>query len=426
MSINAGAKVRAGFDPHAEISRFFRIRSQTDALIASLLAEDMVIQSMPDVSPTKWHLAHTSWFFETFILIPHANQAPFNTAYNYLFNSYYEGAGPRYARAQRGLLVRPTVAEVKAYRAWVTEAMGRFVASLSDDGWAAVAYIFELGLHHEQQHQELILMDIKHVYAMTPLLPTYADLTPSPRMTATPARFIEFRGGLSEIGHSGDGFSFDNEGPGHKVWLEPYAIMDRLVTCAEYLAFVEDGGYRNPLLWLADGWRFVQDNKLEAPLYWRGADSEWRVFTLNGEQPLCPEEPVVHVSYYEADAYARWAGCRLPTECEWEIAAQDQPLSGNLVDTGQYHPRAAANGAGLRQMIGDAWEWTSSAYAPYPGFKPSAGTVGEYNGKFMSNQMVLRGGAAITPQNHIRKTYRNFFPPDARWCFGGIRLAANE
>jgi ergothioneine biosynthesis protein EgtB len=426
MNINAGVKARPRFDPHEQISQFLRIRSQTDALAAALLPEDMVVQSMPDVSPTKWHLAHTSWFFETFLLIPHANRAPFNAAYNYLFNSYYEGAGPRYPRAQRGLLVRPTVEEVRAYRDWVTEAMSTFIASLSADGWAVVAQIFELGLHHEQQHQELILMDIKHVYAMTPLLPAYADIARAPSADVPSAQFAKFRGGLCEIGHSGDSFSFDNEGPRHKVWLEPYAIMDRLVTCAEYLAFVEGGGYRNPLLWLADGWQYVQDNKLEAPLYWRRADSGWRVFTLNGEKPLCPEEPVVHVSYYEADAYARWAGCRLPTECEWESAAQDQPLSGNLADAGQFHPRAAPGAPGLRQMIGDTWEWTSSAYAPYPGFKPPAGTVGEYNGKFMSNQMVLRGGAAITPQNHIRITYRNFFPPGARWCFGGIRLARSE
>lgn len=426
MNIHARGHARSGFDPHTEISRFFQIRSQTDALVASLLPEDMVVQSMPDVSPTKWHLAHTSWFFETFLLIPYANQAPFNAIYSYFFNSYYEGAGPRYPRAQRGLLVRPTVDEVREYRRWVTEAMSEFIASLSADGWAAVAQVFELGLHHEQQHQELILMDIKHVYAMTPLLQAYADIAPTPPVDASPAQFIKFHGGLREIGYSGEGFSFDNEGPRHKVWLEPYAIMDRPVMCAEYLAFVEGGGYSNPRLWLADGWKCVQDNKLEAPLYWRRAESGWRVFTLNGDKPLCLEEPVVHVSYYEADAYARWAGCRLPTECEWEIAAQDQPLSGNLLDVGEYHPRAAASAAGLRQMIGDTWEWTSSAYSPYPGFEPPAGTVGEYNGKFMSNQMVLRGGAAITPQDHIRITYRNFFPPDARWCFGGIRLARSE
>jgi len=408
----------------ATLRRFREIRAATERLAAPLGPEDQTVQSMPDVSPTKWHRAHVTWFFETFLLAPRLpGYAPFDPAYHYLFNSYYEAAGPRHPRPARGLLSRPTVAEILRYRAHVTAAVERLVATAGARAWEAIAPLVGLGIHHEQQHQELILMDIKHVLSSNPLLPAYQPARPAQRFEATPAGWVELAGGLVEIGHDGRGFAFDNEAPRHKVWLEPFRLAARPVTCGEYLAFIEDGGYRRPEFWLSDGWATAQAQGWEAPLYWLREGAGWAIFTLAGKKRLDPGEPVVHVSHYEADAYAGWAGKRLPDEAEWEIAAAGAPLSGNLAGSRLYHPAPAGAGEGLRQMIGDVWEWTRSAYLPYPGFRPAAGAIGEYNGKFMSGQMVLRGGCAATPEGHIRATYRNFFPPGSRWCFAGIRLA---
>jgi ergothioneine biosynthesis protein EgtB len=411
--------------------RFAEIRSATEALTANLTPEDQAIQSMPDVSPTKWHLAHTSWFFETFILGPlDPGYRVFDAAFAYLFNSYYEAVGPRHPRPQRGLLSRPTVDAVGAYRDHVTAAMLRLVERAREAAWREIAPLVELGLHHEQQHQELVLMDIKHVFSCNPLLPGYQAPRPH-AIEASPARgWVEFAGGLHQIGHGGGDFAFDNEGPRHRVWLEPFRLATHPVSCGEYRDFIADGGYRRPDLWLSDGWATVQQEEWQAPLYWRCEDREWRIFTLSGERRIEPAEPVCHVSLYEADAFARWAGRRLPTEAEWEVAASGQPIAGNLADSGHYHPGPdqAPGTPGtatptLRQMIGDVWEWTASPYTAYPRFRPVGGAIGEYNGKFMSNQMVLRGGAAVTPAGHMRITYRNFFPPSARWAFSGLRLA---
>ncbi len=421
-------------DRSSERDRFEAIRRETESLAANLTPEDQAIQSMPDASPTKWHLAHTSWFFETFILGPlDPGYREFDPAFAYLFNSYYEAVGPRHPRPERGLLSRPTVDVVGAYRDHVTTAMLRLIEGGDEAVWRDVAPRLELGLHHEQQHQELILMDIKHVFSVNPLLPSYQAPRPyalPSAASATPG-WVEFAGGIHEIGHSGPGFAFDNEGPRHKVWLDPFRLKSHPVSCEEYREFIADGGYGRAEFWLSDGWAMVQQQNWQAPLYWRLEDGEWRIFTLAGERPIEPAEPVCHVSCYEADAFARWAGKRLPTEAEWEVAAgppgDGEPLAGNLADSRHFHPcpdaAPATPEAALHQMIGDVWEWTASPYVAYPRFRPVAGAIGEYNGKFMSNQMVLRGGAAVTPAGHIRATYRNFFPPSARWAFSGLRLA---
>ncbi|MDB5439102.1 MAG: hypothetical protein JWM33_1529 [Caulobacteraceae bacterium] len=379
-------------------ARFAAVRAGTRALAVPLSAEDQQVQSMPDASPTKWHLAHTSWFFETFLLTPHlAGYREFDPRFGYLFNSYYEGVGERHPRARRGEITRPGVAEVLAYRAHVDAGMERLFAA----GGEAFADLIELGLQHEQQHQELILMDIKTVLAANPFPSACHPSKPS-FPAPGPLAFLDVEGGLVEIGHAGGGFHFDNEAPRHRVWLEPFAIADRLTTNGEWLAFIEDGGYARPELWLSDGWAAVNTQGLIAPLYWRAGERGWREYTLAGEAPIDPHAPVLHVSHYEADAYARWAGARLPNEAEWE--------------------QAATTTSGLRQLYDQAWQWTASAYLPYPRFLPAAGAVGEYNGKFMSGQMVMRGGAAVTPAGHVRATYRNFFPPGARWMYGGVRL----
>jgi ergothioneine biosynthesis protein EgtB len=400
-----------------------RVRGGTESLADGLSAEDQMLQSMPEASPTKWHLAHTTWFYETFLLLPmQPGYQPFDPAFGYLFNSYYEAVGPRHPRPERGLLSRPGLSEVMAYRAAVTASVRHLIQQADADTWRKIESILELGLNHEEQHQELILMDIKHAFAKNALQPAYR---PRPTLlgprTPAPLNWVDFAGGLVEIGAE-TGFAFDNEGPRHRVWLDPYRVSSRLITAGEYLDFMADGGYRRPEFWLSDGWQAVNANGWRAPLYWQEDDNGWSIFTLAGRRPLDPAEPVVHVSYYEADAYARWAGHRLPREAEWEAAAATVPLSGNLLENGRLHPTSAA-GQGLTQMIGDLWEWTESAYAAYPGFRAVAGAIGEYNGKFMSGQMVLRGGAAITPARHIRRSYRNFFPPAARWAFSGIRLA---
>jgi ergothioneine biosynthesis protein EgtB len=412
-------------DREAWLARFEAVRAQSLRLAQPLSAEDQQIQSMPDVSPTKWHLAHVTWFFETFLLQPHlAGYQPFDPVFGYLFNSYYEAVGERHPRPQRGLLSRPSLEHVLAYRAHVDEAMGRLIQGADAAGWAEMEFLVELGLNHEQQHQELILMDIKHVFWTNPLHPAYAAAPPDAPGAAAPLEWLDFDGGLVEIGHEGPGFAFDNEGPRHKAWVEPYRLASRLATCGEYLSFIEDGGYSRPELWLSDGWAAVGLQGWDCPLYWRRDGGGWEVFTLSGPRPLDPAEPAAHLSYYEADAFARWSGARLPTEAEWEAAAPAAGSVGELSDGRRYHPRPAS-GPGLQQMIGDLWEWTMSPYVAYPRYRAPEGAVGEYNGKFMSGQMVLRGGATVTPADHIRATYRNFFPPGARWAFSGVRLAAD-
>ncbi|HYE50781.1 MAG TPA: ergothioneine biosynthesis protein EgtB [Azospirillaceae bacterium] len=394
----------------ALLDRFERVRARTLALAEPLSAEDMAVQSMPDASPVKWHLAHTTWFFETFLLLPHAGAAPVDPAYGYLFNSYYEAAGPRHARPKRGLLTRPSLADVLDYRSRVDGAMRRWLAGTQQA--PEVLALLELGLNHEEQHQELILTDLKHLLSENPLKPAYA--APAAAEGKAPAlSWHPHPGGLAEIGHAGPGFAFDNEGPRHRVWLEPFELASRPVTAGEYLEFVLDGGYRDPRHWLSDGWAAVQAQGWAAPAYWREEGGRWLVFTLSGERPLAPDAPACHLSHYEADAYARWAGCRLPTEAEWETVAA--PL-WRQVGQALHPPPAAGFPAGV-------WEWTASAYLPYPRFRPAEGAVGEYNGKFMSGQMVLRGASCATPAGHSRPTYRNFFPPGARWQVSGLRLA---
>lgn len=403
--------------------RYARVRGRSIGLSAGLSAEDMQIQSMPDASPGKWNLAHTTWFFEQFVLGRDNRYKHYNPAWHYLFNSYYQSVGPMHARPQRGLLSRPTLAEVLDYRRHVDDAIQeRLAGDLPADLLATI----ELGLQHEQQHQELLLTDIQHALYANPLLPAYST-APTPTGTASMAAasmtYIAGSEGPVQIGHAGDGFAFDNEGPRHRVWLEPHALANRPVSNAEYAAFIHDGGYREPTLWLSDGWATVQREQWQRPMYWQEDLSS--AFTLHGVTALDPHAPVCHLSYYEADAFAHWAGARLPTEAEWESAAATVPVDGNLLDEAPKLPRAM-HGDGFLHMYGDVWEWTSSAYASYPGFKPLPGALGEYNGKFMSGQMVLRGGSLATPRDHIRATYRNFFPPHARWQFMGLRLAQDR
>jgi ergothioneine biosynthesis protein EgtB len=380
---------------------------------------------MPDASPVKWHLAHTTWFFETFLLSPHAPEyRPFHQSFSYLFNSYYNAVGRRIARPERGLMTRPGLAEVYDYRAAVDESVASLVSSADAETLSKMAPVIELGLNHEQQHQELIVTDIKYTLSMNPLHPAYlADAAASGDGSAPPSAWRTFPGGVHCIGHEGDGFAFDNEGPRHRVYLEPYQLASRPITNLEYLEFICDGGYRRPELWLSDGWNCSSSRGWEAPLYWECVDGEWWTMTLGGFRPVGPSEPVCHVSLYEADAFARWAGARLPTEAEWEVAVQGEEPRGNFLESGNFHPRAAAAGTKLAQCFGDVWEWTQSPYTPYPGMWPAAGALGEYNAKFMCNQIVLRGGSCATPGSHIRSSYRNFFPPEARWQFSGIRLA---
>ena len=406
--------------------QYATVRQQSLALVDSLADEDMVVQTMPDVSPSKWHLAHVSWFFERFVLSEHLDgYRPFDERYDFLFNSYYYTAGQMHARPRRGLLSRPTVAEIRAYRNHVDQHMARLLAS---DPGEDLAALITLGLNHEQQHQELILTDIKHVLAANPMEPAFRtpdrDAGASSRETAGetagPLSFVGFPGGIVEIGHDGSGFCFDNETPRHRVWLEDFQIATRPVTNDEFRAFIHDGGYQAPELWLSDGWATVNQDGWRRPLYW--AEDLETAFTLAGRRPIDPEAPVCHLSYYEADAFARWAEARLPTEAEWEVAAREYPVAGHFADAGLFHPRPAA-GSGPRQFYGDVWEWTASPYAPYPGFRPLAGSLGEYNGKFMCSQMVLRGGSCATPAGHVRPTYRNFFYPQQRWQFTGLRLA---
>jgi ergothioneine biosynthesis protein EgtB len=403
-------------------SRFASVRQVTESLCEGLSAEDCQLQSMDDASPVKWHLAHTSWFFETFVLEPGLpGYAPLDSAYKVLFNSYYVGVGDRHPRPQRGLLSRPSLEQVWQYRRHVERGV---LQLLERSAPQRLLDLVELGLHHEQQHQELILTDLKHHFSCNPLKPAYRPAPDEPATQTAPARFHRFEGGLVEIGHDGTGFAFDNELPRHRVWLQPFELADRLVTEAEVLAFIEDGGYQRPELWLSEGWDVCQRQQWQAPLYWRREGGQWLRFTLHGERPLQPASPACHLSYYEADAVARWAGARLPTEAEWEHAVQQSPQAfGTLLDGGRFHPAPAAASQGPQQLFGDCWEWTASAYLPYPGYRTAEGAVGEYNGKFMVNQMVLRGGSCATPRSHLRASYRNFFPAAARWQFSGLRLA---
>jgi len=402
------------------------IRRHSETLCAPLAVEDYVIQAMPDVSPPKWHLAHTTWFFETFLLIPYLKPYRlFHERYGYLFNSYYETVGSFFPRPQRGLLARPTVEEIYRYRAYVDEAMAELLTAPPPSDKDEIASRLLLGLNHEQQHQELLLTDIKYNFAVNPLRPVYRHANHPKAPAASALGWLDYGGGLREIGHAGSGFAYDNETPRHKVYLRDYRLASRLVTNGEYLEFVEAGGYRRAELWLSDGWAAIRQRGWQAPLYWENIEGEWWLMTLSGMRPLDENEPVCHVSFYEADAYARFRGKRLPTEAEWECAASRCTIRGHFRESGRYHPAATSEteGGDIAQIFGDVWEWTRSPYAPYPGFKPLAGSIGEYNGKFMCNQMVLRGGSCATPESHIRTTYRNFFYPPDRWQFTGIRLA---
>ncbi|MDV3239155.1 MAG: ergothioneine biosynthesis protein EgtB [Gammaproteobacteria bacterium] len=404
------------------IDEFRRVRAESEALCAPLEIEDYGIQTMPDVSPPKWHLAHVSWFFETFVLKPFARDyAEFRPKFAQLFNSYYETVGSYHPRPERGLLARPTVAEVFAYRRHVDEAVMRLLTDPPAPCAEEIRRRVRLGLNHEQQHQELLVTDIKHIFAYNPLRPVY-HAGRAPRRAAPKPDWIGFPSGLYEIGHAGDGFGFDNEFPRHRVFVQAFLLASRPVSNAEYLAFMEAGGYRRAELWLSAGWKQVRDAGWDRPLYWEHAAGGWEHMTLAGWTPLDPDAPVCHLSYFEADAYARWCGKRLPTEMEWEVAAARLPVQGNFAASGWLQPAAAAR-SGLAQMYGDVWEWTSSAYAAYPGYRPPGGALGEYNGKFMCGQFVLRGGSCATPDGHVRASYRNFFYPHDRWQFSGLRLA---
>jgi len=406
-------------------ARYREVRAQTERLCLPLAVDDYQIQSALETSPPKWHLAHVSWFFETFLLKPHVPEyRPFHPSFDYLFNSYYESVGSFHRRDRRGVLSRPTVKEVYCYRAHVDEAILALMHSVSQSRWTDVAFKVTLGLHHEQQHQELLLMDIKHNFGANPMRPAYQVSVDMPAAEAAPLRWIERPGGIAEIGHEGSGFAFDNETPRHAVLLRDHVLASRPITNGEYLAFMESGGYSDARHWLADGWGMLREKGWQAPLYWEQRDGEWWHMTLAGFRPVNAAEPVCHVSFYEADAYARWAERRLPREEELETMLACEPVEGNFVESGLLHPRPAAVDDG--QWYGDVWEWTRSSYSPYPGFAPLAGSLGEYNGKFMANQMVLRGGCCATPRSHMRASYRNFFYPHDRWPFTGIRLAGDR
>lgn len=418
------------------VGRLRRVRRFTESLCRPLVPEDYVIQSMPDVSPTKWHLAHTSWFFETFILRPHfAGYRLFHDQYPFLFNSYYVQAGERHCRARRGLLSRPTVQDVYRYRSHVDEHMSTLLENADAAQFELLAPLVEIGIHHEQQHQELMLTDIKHVFSINPMYPVYQPYVDGPARASGALQWIDFSEGVVEVGHAGMAFSFDNELPRHKTFVQDFSLASRLVTNGEYLEFMQSGGYERPELWLSEGWATVQAEQWKAPMYWvedKPGNKEkgacWHQFTLSGLQPVHLDEPVCHVSYFEADAFARWYGVRLPTEQEWERAARDHTLEGSYADAAFYRPIAVHEtvdhaAAPLKQLYGEVWQWTQSPYSPYPGYRPAEGALGEYNGKFMCNQFVLRGASCATSRSHARHTYRNFFPPDARWQFAGIRLA---
>jgi len=425
------------------LTRFHQIRDFTTSLCASLEPEDCVVQSMPDVSPTKWHLAHTTWFFETFILKKFSpDYRPEIPQYAYLFNSYYNAAGDMHRRDLRGLISRPTVREAQRYRASVDSHVDNLLSSADEKLLDEIEPILILGFHHEQQHQELLVTDIKHVFAQNPLYPVFREdrtrvaaatrpktggrSSATPGSHTFPLQFIDFEEMIVAIGHDGSGFAYDNEGPRHRALVPAFSLATRPVTNGEYMAFIEDNGYARPEFWLSLGWMTVNEQRWQAPLYWRKYEGAWWNFTLSGFRQLDESEPVTHVSYFEADAYANWAGARLPTEFEWEHASSDCSIEGNFVENENFHPRelsTSGDDGRLHRMFGDVWEWTRSAYSPYPGYRAAPGALGEYNGKFMCNQYVLRGGSCATSRSHIRRTYRNFFQPEKRWQFTGIRLA---
>jgi len=433
MSVPVQEKIEISRIALAE--RFIAIRSFSREICEPLEIEDYVVQSMPDVSPTRWHLAHTAWFFETFLLAPNLpNYVSPNAKFEYLFNSYYNAVGKQFPRSRRGFLTRPTVRDVMKYRDQIDRQVDDWLRDSSFGIGSGELDVLELGLQHEQQHQELMLTDIKHVLSCNPLFPVYQSRDTSHSATAADREWLERAGGVVEIGSSADCFTFDNERPRHELLLKPYRLGSRPVTAGEYLEFIDDRGYERPELWLSMGWNTVEANGWTAPLYWQKHEEAWMQFTLQGLRPVDLNEPVCHVSYFEADAYARWANSRLPTEAEWELLAAKQTVDGELTDGEsapghfvegrRFHPIPAALPE-QTQMFGDIWEWTASPYVAYPGYEPAVGALGEYNGKFMCNQYVLRGGSCATPLSHIRPTYRNFFPPEARWQFSGIRLAKN-
>lgn len=432
--ITAAEKGSSDARPEKLLDRFHEVRDFTTKLCANLAPEDCVVQSMPEVSPAKWHLAHTTWFFETFMLKKWATgYQPVVPEYGYLFNSYYNAAGDMHRRDLRGLISRPTLEETLRYRASVDSSVDDLISNADGDLWSEMEPILTLGIHHEQQHQELLITDIKHVFAQNPLYPVFRErvgLASSQsaigRMPMPRPEFVNFNEATIQIGHAGPGFSYDNENPRHRALILEFGLAARLVTNGEYLNFMQDGGYRRPEFWLSLGWTTVSEQRWSAPLYWIERDGKWSNFTLSGLRPVDPNEPVTHVSYFEADAYANWAGARLPTEFEWERAAADVEIEGNFVEDELFHPQPCVRQPaddGIQQMFGDVWEWTRSSYSPYPGYRAERGALGEYNGKFMCNQYVLRGGSCATSRRHIRKTYRNFFQPDKRWQFTGIRLA---
>jgi len=405
------------------IRQFSQVRETTERMVAGLSPEDQNLQSMPDASPLKWHRAHTTWFFETFLLKPHdRDYAPVNPHYAYLFNSYYHGIGKQFPRAQRSLMSRPDSDEVGAYREQVDAAVIGLLSLASATELATLANTLVLGLNHEQQHQELMVTDLKHALSFNPLAPAWTR-SPESSGPAAAQGWVDVSGGVLSVGHADNTFAFDNEAPRHEVLLRDFQLARRPVTCGEYAEFIAAGGYREPRLWLADGWAFIKNENIEAPLYWQREDDQWMLHTLGCWHDLDPDEPVCHISFYEAFAYAQWAGARLPTEFDWEAAAAGLAPDGHFADRERYHPASTADTGPLVQMFGDVWEWTASSYAPYPGFRPPPGAVGEYNGKFMANQMVLRGGSCATQPGHVRASYRNFFYPGNRWQFSGLRLA---
>lgn len=429
----AESMTKTGVDPPASKSLgedYKAVRRFSEDLCEPLQTEDLVIQSMPDVSPTRWHLAHTTWFFETFVLSKASPEyRPYHPAFAHLFNSYYIQVGKAFPRPDRGLLSRPTVKQIFDYRAYVDEHMHKLLGNLDETAEPELAGIIEIGLNHEQQHQELTLTDIKHVFSCNPLYPAYREPSLICESVVTPLRWVSFEERLHWVGHEGGGFSYDNERPRHRVFVHRFQLATRLVTNGEFLEFIEDRGYARPNFWLSEGWATVQEQNWKAPLYWEKRDDQWWNFTLTGMRRVDPTEPVCHVSYYEADAFARWAGAWLPLEAAWEVASKAASPTANFAEDHQYHPVPADDPTGdhrLSQMFGDVWEWTCSPYVAYPGYRAPSGALGEYNGKFMSNQMVLRGGSCATPRTHIRPTYRNFFPPAARWQFTGIRLAKED
>ncbi len=414
------------YPPHANrptdtlISRYRGIRSTTEEICRPLQTEDYVLQSICEVSPPKWHLAHTTWFFETFILAKFLSGfEPYDPSFNFLFNSYYNTIGDQFLQRSRGLISRPGVEEIYNYRDIVDEQMSLLLEQTSNP---ELCFLVEVGLNHEQQHQELLLTDIKHSLSYNPTYPSYREKKIALKISSPDPDWVSFPAGLRWLGHQGDGFAFDNETPRHRVFVESFEIQSRPVTVGDYMSFVEAGGYQSPRFWLSDGWAMCQQERWTAPLYWIEEQNDWSIYTLNGTRPLVLDEPVCHLSYYEADAFARWSEARLPTEAEWRALADQAPLRGNFLEIDHLHPIASEDAI---QIFGDFWEWTSSAYSAYPGYQPPSGALGEYNGKFMSNQMVLRGGSCVTPESHFRRSYRNFFRPSARWQFSGLRLARN-